>query len=178
VNPTILIASPQMKDPFFERAVVLVWHHDAEGAIGVVVNRLLSQSLAEVIESDAGIDLSPYKDSKVSWGGPVEARSGTVVAIGQIREDEGWILADGLAVTRSQEALVRLIRQHAPLTLFLGYAGWGAGQLDKEIESGGWICTEPDSEILFSIPADERYDRALATLGLTSSTVWMTPIDE
>lgn len=177
MQPSLLIASPQMRDPFFERTVVLVWHHDAQGAIGVVVNKPLEHSLGDVLEvSDApGIDRT---DVAVAWGGPVEAGTGTVVTTGQLEADEGWVVAGGLAVTRSQDALLRLLRERSPLMLCLGYAGWGPGQLDAELERGGWLWTDCDHSIVFDVPAAERYDKALATLGLTADMVWMTPIDE
>jgi putative transcriptional regulator len=178
VKPALLIASPQMKDPFFERSVVLLWHHDEDGAIGVVINRLLGHALPEVLAVGDEMDLSEYNENQVGWGGPVETTSGTVVTRGKIRVDEGWIIGDGLGVTRSQEALVRLLREGADVLLCLGYAGWGPGQLDREIALGGWLWTEPSADVVFDQPVDKRYDTALATLGLTSHTVWMKPVDE
>jgi putative transcriptional regulator len=115
----------------------------------------------------------------VVWGGPVESRSGTVVTVGPLgSDDEGVQLPNGLAVTHSQDALLRLLAGRVPLMLCLGYAGWGAGQLDKEIEAGSWLWTDGDAEIVFGTPPEQRYDRALATLGLTAGMVWMQPISE
>ena len=176
-----MIASPQMKDPFFERTIVLVWHHDEEGAIGVVINRELSHTLPAVLQfpPDVGdVDLSAYSDVPVGWGGPVDSESGTVVTTGQITDDEGWSLTCGLSVTRSQEALIRLLNEGAKIFLCLGYAGWGPEQLDHEIEQGGWLWTDCDARILFEKEPHERYEFALKTLGLTEHTVWMTPINE
>jgi putative transcriptional regulator len=177
MTATLLIAAPQMRDPFFERTVVLVWHHDGDGAIGVVVNRPLQHKLGDVLDLD-NEDLSFYRDTHVAWGGPVENGSGTVVAASSLDDDDGWNLPGGLAVTRSQEVLVKLIRRQGPLLLCLGYAGWGAGQLDKEIKEGGWLFTEPSRDLLFHALAEERYDRALATLGLTAATAWMRAVEE
>jgi putative transcriptional regulator len=174
VSATLLVASPQMKDPYFERTVVLVWHHDADGAIGVVVNKPLPHRFADLIEIPTAAD---HADAQVAWGGPVEAGSGTVIAIGAVEEDEGWSLDGDLVVTRAQQALMRLTRQRAPLILCLGYAGWGAGQLDAEIASGSWILADISEEILFRVAPEARYDHALASLGLTAQSVWMTPAD-
>lgn len=178
MQPTLLIASPQMQDPYFERTLVLVWHYDEDGAIGVVINRTLQHSLPDVLELDSDIDLSPYDDVPVAWGGPVESGSGTVVTLAAIKDDEGWNLPNGIGITRSQDALMRLLEEREPIILCLGYAGWGAGQLDKEIELGGWLWTDCDADIVFGVPAEERYDRALATLGLDANAVWMPPISE
>lgn len=168
-----------MRNPFFERTVVLLWHHDEDGAIGVVVNRTLEQRLPDVLDLDEDVDLSVYQDTPVVWGGPVETTMGTVVTTepSTIGED-GWQLPRGLGVTRSHDGLIQVVRARAPLMLCLGYAGWGAGQLDREIEEGGWLFTDADPFLLFQTPSEERYERALATLGLTPSTVWMQPIDE
>lgn len=177
MQPALLIASPQMKDPFFERALVLVWHHDEDGAIGVIVNRPLDHTLPNVLDLPGDIDLSSYSDTHVAWGGPVSTDSGTVVTREPVPDGEGWNL-EGIGVSRSMDVLVHLLTHQHPVLLCLGYAGWGPGQLDAEIEQGGWLLTDPDPAIVFEAPADERYDRALASLGLTASMVWMQPIDE
>jgi len=170
-----------MRDPFFSRTVVLLWHHDAEGAIGVVVNRLIEHGILDIIDvesADEVLDLSKYEQSRVGWGGPVESDSGTVVTRGDILEEEGWILDGDIKVTRSQDALLRLIKEGAEIHLVLGYAGWGPGQLDNEISSGGWLWTDCDANIIFDHAPEARYDVALASLGLTETTVWMQPINE
>lgn len=177
MQATLLIASPQMRDRHFERTVVLVWHYDADGAIGVVVNRPVEHRLEDVLEIEGDLDLVS-SDVPVVWGGPVESRSGTVVTRGPLGPNEGIQLPSGIAVTHSQDALVRLLVDRAPLMLCLGYAGWSPGQLDREIELGGWLCTDCDPAIVFDTPPEERYDKALATLGLTPTTVWMLPISE
>ena len=178
MKPSLLIASPQMKDSFFEKTVVLMWHHDEDGAIGVVVNRPIGHSIKDVLAIADDLDLSKYAENPVGWGGPVESGSGTVVTKGAVTEEEGWPILPDLAVTRSQEALIRLIGEGADLILCLGYAGWGPGQLDRELSEGAWLWTDLDPEILFSAALDKRYERALASLGLTPTTVWMTPIEE
>lgn len=179
IGPTLLIASPQMRDAFFERTLVLLWHHDDEGAIGVVINRPIEHTLADVLVADDGLPTIPDDNaSEVVWGGPVETQAGTVVTLGQVKPEEGWQLDCGIGVTRSLEALGRLIAEDVPLMLCLGYAGWGPGQLDREIEAGGWLWTDIDPELVFTADPEERWEQALATLGLTPATVWMQPIQE
>ena len=174
-DAAFLVAAPQMRDGLFERTVVLVWRHDEDGAIGVVVNRPIDHRLVDVVEPDPGTDLSSYRDTTIAWGGPVEVNSGTVVTKGQVADEEGWRLPDGLAVTRSQDALARLLRCQEPVLLCLGYAGWGPGQLDREIEQGGWLYTDLDAELVFSVPAEHRYAAALASLGLSEHMLIMGP---
>lgn len=169
-----------MKDPFFERTVVLVWHHDEDGAIGVVVNRELAHTLPEVLDlpEDTDVDLAPYQESNVGWGGPVETGSGTVITTGAVDQADGWVLAGGLSVTRSQQVLMGLIREARPILLCLGYAGWGPGQLDQELENGGWLFCDLDAEIVFGDTSESCYQQALTKLGLSENTVWMQPIQE
>jgi putative transcriptional regulator len=178
VQPTLLIASPQTRDPFFQNTVVLVWQHDEDGALGVVINRSLEHKLPDILDVKDPVDLSAYADTPVAWGGPVETASGTVITGGHITEEEGWVLPNGVGITRSQDALLRLLGDRAPLMLCLGYAGWGPGQLVREIEQGGWLWTDCDARLIFDTPVDQRYDVALATLGLNASSLWMRPIEE
>ncbi len=179
LSPGLLIASPQMRDPFFERTVVLLWTHDeARGAMGVVINRFLEHLLPDVLDLGEEVDLTDYGETRVAWGGPVEENTGTVLTPRGLPEThDGWAFP-GIGVSRSPADLVELLQARAPITLCLGYAGWGPGQLDHEIEQGGWLFTDCDPDIVFSTPPEARYDRALASLGLTPTTVWMQPIHE
>ena len=168
-----------MHDPVFERTVVLVWRHTETEAIGVVVNRALEHRLADIVAIDGELDLSAYDDTPVVWGGPVENTTGTVLTPNGLPDgSDGWVLPNGIGITQNAEALESLIGENRPLVLCLGYAGWGPGQLDQEIEQGSWLFTDCDIDVVFRTPPEDRYDHALATLGLTASTVWMSPIDE
>lgn len=177
MKPSLLIASPQLKDGFFEGTVVLLWHHDEEGAIGVVVNRPLDHLLPQVLELPGDIDLAAYADNHVGWGGPVESSTGTVITTEEVPDGDGWNV-QGIGISRSMDVLVSLLTHQHPVRLCLGYAGWGPGQLDEELQQGGWLYTDPDPALVFEGPAEELYDRALASLGLTAHSVWMQPIDE
>lgn len=174
-TPCLLIASPQMADPFFERTVVLLWHHDCEGAAGLVINRPLPHPISEVLEDIA--DVHDYSGAEVVWGGPVERTRGTVIARTDLDDDDGWPVRPGLSITASLSTLEALFRRHCPLLLCLGYAGWGAGQLAEEIQIGSWLFADATDELIFDTPREALYDTALATLGLTASTVWMSPVD-
>lgn len=180
-----------MKDPFFQRCVVLVWHHDDEGAIGVVINRPLdeaaergvmpatsSKRLVDVLVLEEELDMSSYEEAEVSWGGPVDTDSGTILTSSPLKEQEGWALPGGIGVTRSHDAMVRLVRDNASLMLCLGYAGWGPGQLDREITEGGWLYVDPDKALVFDVPSEDRWEKAIEALGISRNLVWMQPVDE
>jgi putative transcriptional regulator len=179
VQPCLLIASPQLRDPFFEKTVVLLWHHDPEGALGVVINRLLPHTVPEALDlGETSLDLSAYERSQVGWGGPVEGRYGTVVTPAPLAEGEGVALPNGLSVVRSQEGLLHLLAHNHPLRLFLGYAGWGPEQLDQEIAEGSWLWTDLDPALVLGEGGEATWEAALATLGLSAQSVWMKPVDE
>lgn len=172
MEPCLLIASPQMRDTFFEETVILLWHHDEDGAIGIVLNRHLDHPLSEVLE---GPPITDYPGASVAWGGPVERSSGTAVLRGEVTDEEGWTLPCKVGITRSEERLRQAIHDRADLMLCLGYAGWGPGQLEREIEDGSWLFTDVSPGLVFDTPPEEIYERALLTLGLTPATVLMTP---
>lgn len=168
-TPCLLVASPQMADPFFERTVVLLWHHDQDGAAGLVINRPMPHTISEVIE-----EAEDYAAAEIIWGGPVEKNRGTVITPNEVSSDSGWYLGHGISVSTSMTTLMDLLDAHAPLLLCLGYAGWGSGQLAKEIDAGSWLFADPSLDILFDTPREALYEVALASIGLSPETVWMT----
>ncbi len=168
MEPGFLVAAPQLRDPNFARSVVLLVHHDGDGALGVIVNRPTPVQLGEVLEREDVCALGI-----VMWGGPVDRQVGLVVFQGSA--PEGWQPAEDVAVSGSRERLDALAAGEAPFLLCLGYAGWGPGQLDAEFEEGSWIHVDLDAELLFRTPSEERYDVALARLGLTASRLMMVP---
>lgn len=175
MEPGYLIASPQLRDTNFARTVILLIHHDEKGALGLVINRESGIRLGEVVEEAAS--LGPAEANRpVLWGGPVEPGVGFVLYRGQAQE--GWTIGRNLAVSTSSERLTTLLKQGGDMQLALGYAGWGPGQLDREYAEGSWVHLDPEEDLIFSCSSADRYDRALARLGLRAETLWMSPIDE
>ncbi|MFZ5482536.1 MAG: YqgE/AlgH family protein [Myxococcota bacterium] len=175
MEPGILISSPQMRDENFRRTVVLLVQHNAEGALGLVVNRETQVRLGDVVEFLASA--APVRANRpVLWGGPVERGAGFVVFRG--RSPEGWQVRNDVAVSASRERLAALVAANADFLLCLGYAGWGPGQLDREFEEGSWLHVDASVDLLFECSSADRYDRALARLGLTAEALWMNPINE
>lgn len=174
MNPGLLIASPQMRDSNFAHAVVLLVAHGPEGSLGVVVNRETQQRMGDIIEMmDAQ---SPaHANRAVLWGGPVEPGAGFVLWRG--KATEGWALGD-YALSPSRDRLKALVAAAADFWLCLGYAGWGAGQLERELTEGSWIHLEEGVESVLGAQVHERYDEALRLLGVNPELLWMTPVDE
>ncbi len=175
MEPGFLVASPQMRDPNFQRAVLLLVQHNREGALGLVINRESPVRLGDVVERLAVV--SPQRANRsVLWGGPVERGAGFVLFRG--KAPEGWQIRGDLSVSASKERLAALVAAGADFHLCLGYAGWSPGQLDREFADGSWIHVDASADLLFEYPVGERYDRALARLGVNAESLWMMPINE
>ena len=167
----LLIASPLIGDPRFDRTVIYVCAHDAETAMGIILNRpLTGMRLPDLLEQ---LDISGgarAQDAPVLEGGPVDRDRGFVlhtldVDCGPATERVG---AD-LGLTATQEILMALASEDAPsrALMALGYAGWGAGQLEDEIGLNAWLVADADHSLIFDDQADEKWARALGKLGVT-----------
>jgi putative transcriptional regulator len=170
-----------MRDDWFERTLILLCQHNDDGALGIIINREGDVGLQEVIDklSEDHGEFGPLLngDQITWWGGPVGDGAGFVVFKGEVSDDEGWNIGS-IAVSPSLQRLDDLIRSKDRFELVLGYAGWGPGQLAEEVEGGSWLFVDVEAEIVFDTPVEERYEKALAQLGLTPNTVWMQPINE
>ena len=170
-----------MRDPWFERTLILLCQHNDEGALGLIVNREGDIGLQEVIdrltEDHGEFGTLSNAEQKTWWGGPVGDGAGFVLFSGSVEEGEGWNIGP-VAVSPSLERLAELIREGSGFELCLGYAGWGPGQLAGEIETGSWLAADIDPSIIFDTPLDQRYEKALAQIGLTPETIWMQPVNE
>jgi putative transcriptional regulator len=171
--PGFLVASPSLLDPNFHRTVVLLIDHRKEGSLGFVVNRPANVTFKGVAdELGLGVEGRPLPDLPVLVGGPVAPHTGWIVfdPRGAVAPaGEGTItVTENLRVSASRELLKSIA--HTPSAarhmLVLGYAGWGAGQLDNEIKQGVWIPVDLDEKIVFDTPFQKRWDSALGTLGI------------
>lgn len=172
----LLIASPSLRDPNFSRTVVLMCQHDSSGALGLVINRDGPVTIGAVAEQ-LSLDAPLLPDDPTWWGGPVGPGTGFVIWRGQIEGDEGWNIGAEIAVSPSADRLERLIHDGELFHLALGYAGWGPGQLDEEIQQGSWIYAEVEPEIVLEAALDDRWKVALERLGLDPEMFWSAPAD-
>ena len=166
----LLIAMPGISDPRFERSLILICAHDEQHAMGVAVNRpvegLTFPDLLERLDITATITLPP---DLVLMGGPVERERGFVVHTDDYQGEHTLEVGEGLALTATREVL-EIIASHnqSPrrALLALGYAGWGAGQLEDEIKENVWLTCEPDETLVFGGDYDTKWNRALAKIGV------------
>jgi putative transcriptional regulator len=164
--PGILIAMPKLVDPNFRRTVVVVLQHDDEGTVGLVLNRPTSHRCSAVAESlDISWELGEGRF--ISVGGPVEPQSLWMVHSNALRFNETIEIGSKLAVSRSEQALRHICEagEHR-VKMFVGYAGWGPGQLEQEIREGAWLTTELTDRLMFDIAEPEIWGVALQELGI------------
>ena len=141
----LLIASPQLLDPNFTKTVVLLIQHSDKGALGVVLNRPTSKKVKELWEE---VGDAPCKsEANVCLGGPV---SGPLMAVHTNQFFADMEIVPGVFFAAKREHLDSLVLQRDdPLRVFFGHAGWGPGQLDNEIQVGGWLTTPASAEHVF-----------------------------
>ncbi|QDU30729.1 hypothetical protein ETAA8_58770 [Anatilimnocola aggregata] len=157
----LLVASPHLGDGNFFRSVVLMVKHDDEGAFGLILNRPLNNSLAEVWESIAkeyGIDGTVASDRPIHYGGPVQGP--LVVVHTQKKQSEAQIINGVYFAAREDHLREVITHSKKPFRVFNGYAGWGSGQLEGELEAGGWLVTEAGKELIF-YEADDLWERVV-----------------
>ncbi|MFN3688717.1 YqgE/AlgH family protein [Salinarimonas sp.] len=173
----LLVAMPGMLDDRFERSVVYLCMHSSEGAMGIVINRPAGDlSLPEllvqldVIGAEETIRLpEPVGGMPVLMGGPVETSRGFVLHSADFFLDQSTLpIADEICLTATVDILRAMARGRGPKRAIfaLGYAGWGAGQLESEIQKNGWLSCPADPEIVFAPSPDIKYDRALRAMGI------------
>jgi putative transcriptional regulator len=166
-----LIAMPSMVDPNFDRTVTYICEHNDEGALGIIVNRPTAMSLGEILtQMDLEITDPALAAQPVLQGGPVQPERGFVIHDGGAEGFSSTLAApDGLKVTTSRDILVALAEGHGPrrTVIALGYAGWGAGQLEAEMAANAWLTVPASPDIIFSVPFERRWESAAALLGVS-----------
>lgn len=166
----LLLAMPQMGDPRFHRAVIFMCAHDANGAMGLVLNNImpgvdLSELLAQ-LNIDRQSDKTPA--APVMNGGPVETARGFVLHSPDFAQPETIRVSQDICVTGTIEALKAIAAGAGPkdMLFMLGYAGWGAGQLDKELQDNAWLVTDADATLVFGANAEDKWDKAVRKIGI------------
>ena len=181
----LLVAMPGMADERFARSVIYLCAHSADGAMGIILNRpasvrnfpeLLEQ--LRVIDSDERIKLpSAAKDIQVLFGGPVQTDRGFVLHSADFHIRNSTLTIDeGVSLTATIDILRAIAMGEGPdrALLALGYAGWGAGQLENEIQLNGWLHCPADPAIVFDRDLDTKYSRALRSIGIDLASLSVT----
>lgn len=168
-----LIAMPGMLDDTFAGSVIYLCEHNERGALGLVINKPIELDLNGLFEKvDLTLNRDDLQHAPVFFGGPVQTERGFVLH--EKLDDEGGHynatlqIPGGLEMTTSRDVLEALSHGAGPrkLLVTLGYSGWGAGQLEEEIGRNGWLNVDADPGLIFDTPVNQRYDKALALLGI------------
>lgn len=168
----LLIAMPAMTDERFERAVIYMCAHNEEGAMGLIVNKVLdSISFDELLSQ---LDIEPAQSDavpRIHFGGPVESGRGFVLHSADYIQDSSIVVDDNTALTATVDILRDLAAGGGPKQklLAIGYAGWGPGQLESEIHENAWLHAPVSDELLFGGDDGSKWDRALKSLGVDIS---------
>jgi putative transcriptional regulator len=163
-----LMAMPGMVGGELAGTVIYVCEHGPKGALGLVINRPTDLSLSSLLEKiDLKLEISPFQASAVFFGGPVQTDRGFVLHT-PLGEYSSSIRLGALVLTTSRDVLQEVAAGKGPEKLFvtLGYAGWGAGQLENELAQNAWLNVAADTDIIFSTPPEQRYPAALKLLGI------------
>ncbi len=167
-----LIAMPGMEDPNFCRGVTLMCQHNDDGALGITINRPSGLSLKEILSqigiacADEALGATPVYE-----GGPVHPERGFVLHNGDPIWESSMRVGPGIAVTTSRDVLQAIADGKGPdkFLVALGYAGWGAGQLESEIRENAWLNVMSRADIVFDLPVEQRWEQAVASLGIQVS---------
>ena len=173
----LLIAMPGMSDPRFERSVIYMCAHSEQGAMGIIINKATPMmSFGELLSQ---IDLGPEEGGTpppelmqmpVLFGGPVEQGRGFVLHTNDYFTDDSSLpVAENIALTATVDILRAIAdgRGPKPSLLALGYAGWGPGQLDAEMQANGWLTVDSDQALMFDADLDTKWERAIAKIGVS-----------
>jgi putative transcriptional regulator len=164
-----LIAMPSMADPNFEGCVIYVCEHSDKGALGLVINRPTELTLALLFDKiDLKLEIAPWKDVPVFFGGPVQTERGFVLHRPSGSFSSSLNVGDDIALTTSKDVLEAVARGAGPgkMLVTLGYSGWGAGQLENEIAHNAWLTVAARPDVIFDTPVEQRFKAALSLLGI------------
>ena len=180
--PALLLSMPQLLDPNFNRTVILLCkHRPDEGAFGLVVNRPLVTSGPVVVEvrnettSVEKTTTTSERELQVWIGGPVEPqRSWILVGHDEGAAEEQLVrVTRGLYLSTSPDLLNRLLGSNPPdrTRLIVGYAGWGPGQLEAELEVSAWLISDIDRDLIFDTPPERMWEEGIRRLGADPSSL-------
>ena len=163
----LLIAMPAMEDPRFAQSVIYLCAHTSEGAMGLVINRpLVRPSFEELLRQLEIAPVPPARHIRLWAGGPVDNGRGFVLHTADWTGDGSLRVNERLALTASLDVLKAIAEGGGPREglLALGYAGWGPGQLESEMQQNAWLNVAAEEALVFDSSHDTKWRRALATL--------------
>jgi putative transcriptional regulator len=172
---SFLIATPNMRDPRFRFAVIYLTSHDSSGAMGLIINKGKSGLYISDMLDQIGIDGEVrVADTSVLDGGPVDIDRGFVLhSSDYFRPDSSLKISNTLSLTSTKHVLESLVSDDHPKSALLavGYAGWGAGQLEREIAENSWLLADANDDLVFSQDLEGKWAHALGSMGISPSSL-------
>lgn len=167
----LLIATPMIGDPRFDRSVILMCDHSDEHAMGIIINKPVSGLRLPELFEQLGVESdASAPDRAVMLGGPVERDRGFVLHSDDFAADGSTLpVSEGIGLTATKDILEAIASDHPPRrsVLALGYAGWGPGQLEDELTANAWLVAEPDETLIFGDGNEDKWEQALAIIGIS-----------
>lgn len=167
--PVLLVSMPQMLDPNFSKTVVLLAEYSANGAFGLVLNRRMDEPAKAVVTADEPLNIHP--SMYLYTGGPVDPTRAWILTADVNLDPEALEVMNGVYLSASS-TLVRKTLEATPdphTRMVVGYAGWGAGQLDVELAEGSWLLAPVQSDLIFDIATEKMWEAAIRRLGAEPS---------
>lgn len=165
----LLIAMPHLEDPYFHESVIYVCGHDETGAMGIMINKPLHNVKFTDVLEQLGIDHPiTTPDLPIYYGGPVEIGRGFVLHSTDFKSESSTIIDKNMALTATLDILKLISLDRGPqmAIMALGYVGWGALQLEYEIQNNGWIVIDSTKELVFNKDIDNIWHLAMASIGV------------
>ncbi len=164
-----LIAMPSMEDPYFSKTLTYICEHHDHGAMGIVLNRATEMTLSTLYaQIQIPLENPDLAECIIHFGGPVQMDRGFVLHQPAGNWQSTLLVQDGIALTTSKDILIAVGRGEGPekILVTLGYAGWGAGQLEQELVQNAWLTVPATENIIFDLPTDARLQAAMSQLGI------------
>jgi putative transcriptional regulator len=166
----LLVAMPAMQDPRFERSVIYMCAHSRDGAMGLVINKPAPNITFTELMDQLGIETGGgFQDIRVHFGGPVETSRGFVLHSSDYHLEEATLrVTPEIGLTATVDILRALVGGTGPRhsILALGYAGWGSGQLEDELQANGWLHCPADEDLLFGVGMDDKWTASMRRIGI------------
>ena len=158
---------PHMNDPIFSKSLIYICEHDNDGAMGLIINKpMISENAADIIQQTGLAQIEPAPD--IYFGGPVNLEMGLILHDANYNIEGTLTISKSVALTSNKQIVLDLKNGGGPdeFRFSFGYAGWGKGQIEREIENGDWLLMPADDDFIFSIPNSDKWKKAASKFGI------------
>ncbi len=162
-----IISMPHMNDPIFSKSLIYICEHDNDGAMGLIINKpMISENASDIIQQTGLTQIEPLPD--IYFGGPVNLEMGLILHDANYNIEGTLTISKSVALTSNKQIVLDLKNGGGPdeFRFSLGYAGWGKGQIEREIENGDWLLMPADDDFIFSIPNTDKWKKAASKFGI------------